>query len=84
MDRESWTLTAADLRAGSRPNSSSTAGRLVAPVEPSVQAWREARGSEVEIVTIPEAEHELTLPDDTLAPEYERTLVEWLTRLFHA
>lgn len=54
------------------------------PVEPSVQAWREARGSEVEIVTIPEAEHELTLPDDTLAPEYERTLVEWLTRLFHA
>ncbi len=48
------------------------------PVEPSVKAWREALGDEVEIVVIPEAEHELALPDGTLAPEYERTLVDWL------
>ena len=48
------------------------------PIAPSTEAWREARRDEVEIVTIPEAEHDLTLPDGTLAPEYERTLVEWL------
>jgi pimeloyl-ACP methyl ester carboxylesterase len=48
------------------------------PVEPSVAAWRAARGSEVEIVVVPGAEHDLILPDGTLAPEYERTLVEWL------
>ena len=48
------------------------------PVEPSVKAWREARRDEVVIVVIPEAEHELVLPDGTLAPEYERTLVDWL------
>ena len=51
------------------------------PVEPSVQAWRAARGSEVDVVVVPGAEHDLTLPDGSLAPEYERTLVEWLTRL---
>jgi pimeloyl-ACP methyl ester carboxylesterase len=49
-----------------------------APTPPSVEAWRDARGDEVDIVVIPEAEHELTLPDGTLAPEYERTLVEWV------
>jgi pimeloyl-ACP methyl ester carboxylesterase len=54
------------------------------PVEPSVEAWREARGAEVEIVVIPEAEHDLTLPDGTLAPEYERTLVDWLLRRIRA
>jgi uncharacterized protein len=51
------------------------------PVEPSIEAWRAARGSEVEIVVVPEAEHDLTLPDGTPAPEYERTLVDWLTAL---
>lgn len=51
------------------------------PVEPSVHAWREARGSDVDIVVAPKAEHDLTLPDGSFAPEYERTLVEWLTRL---
>jgi hypothetical protein len=45
------------------------------------EAWRAARGEEVEIVVIPEAEHELTLPDGSLAPEYERTLVDWLRGL---
>ena len=48
------------------------------PIAPSTDAWREVRGDDVEIVTIPEAEHDLTLPDGTLAPVYERTLVEWL------
>jgi hypothetical protein len=45
------------------------------PVDASVQAWRAARGSKAEIVVVPEAEHDLTLPDGSLAPEYERTLV---------
>jgi pimeloyl-ACP methyl ester carboxylesterase len=49
-----------------------------APIPPSVEAWREARGDDVEIVVIPEAEHELALPDGTLAAEYERRLVSWL------
>ena len=52
-----------------------------APVEASVRAWREARGDGVELVVIPGAEHELTLPDGTFAPEYDRRLVEWLTAL---
>jgi pimeloyl-ACP methyl ester carboxylesterase len=50
------------------------------PVEPSVEAWRAARGDEVEIVVIPQAEHDLTLPDGSLSPEYTRTLVDWLRR----
>jgi uncharacterized protein len=50
------------------------------PVEPSVEAWRAARGDAVEIVVIPEAEHDLTLPDGSFAPEYDRKLVEWLAR----
>lgn len=48
------------------------------PVEPSVQAWRAARGDEVEIVVIDEAEHDLTLPDGSLSIEYQRALVNWL------
>jgi pimeloyl-ACP methyl ester carboxylesterase len=51
------------------------------PVGPSVEAWRAAPGNEAEVVVVPEAEHELTLPGGALAPEYERTLVEWLARL---
>ncbi len=50
------------------------------PVEPSVEAWRAARGDEVEIFVIPGAEHDLTLPDGSFAPEYDRRLVEWLAR----
>ena len=52
-----------------------------APVEASVRAWREARGDGVELVVIPGAEHDLTLPDGTFAPEYDRRLVEWLRGL---
>lgn len=51
-----------------------------APIEPSVEAWRAARGDEVEIVVIPQAEHDLTLPDGSLAPEYTSKLVDWLTK----
>ena len=51
------------------------------PVEPSVEAWRAARGDDVDIVVIPEAEHDLRLPDGRLAPEYDRKLVEWLSAL---
>jgi pimeloyl-ACP methyl ester carboxylesterase len=50
------------------------------PVEPSVEAWRAARGDAVEIVVIAKAEHDLTLPDGSLSSEYERTLVDWLVR----
>jgi uncharacterized protein len=51
------------------------------PVEASVEAWRAARGSDVEVVVVPGAEHDLTLPDGRFAPEYERRLVEWLRAL---
>jgi pimeloyl-ACP methyl ester carboxylesterase len=50
------------------------------PVEPSVEAWRAARGDQVEIVVIPGAEHDLTLPDGSLAPEYTSRLVDWVVR----
>jgi len=50
------------------------------PVEPSVEAWRAAAGADVEIVVIPGAEHDLTMPDGSFAPEYEAKLVDWLTR----
>lgn len=48
------------------------------PVDASVATWRRARGSEVEAVVIPEASHELTLPDGTLAPAYEERMLAWL------
>jgi pimeloyl-ACP methyl ester carboxylesterase len=52
-----------------------------APVEASADAWRAARGDEVEVVVVPGVEHDLTLPDGSFAPEYERKLVDWLGRL---
>ena len=48
------------------------------PVEPSVEAWREARGSAVDLVVVPEASHEMALPDGSISLEYEQTLVDWL------
>jgi pimeloyl-ACP methyl ester carboxylesterase len=48
------------------------------PVESSVEAWRAARSDEVEIVVIPEVEHDLTLPDGSLSPAYTSKLVDWL------
>jgi pimeloyl-ACP methyl ester carboxylesterase len=52
-----------------------------APVEPSVAAWRAARGDEVEIVVVPGVDHDLVRPDGSFAPEYDRRLVEWLRAL---
>jgi pimeloyl-ACP methyl ester carboxylesterase len=51
------------------------------PVQPSVDAWRRARGDDVEVVVVREASHELTMPDGTMAPEYEQKLVEWVRAL---
>jgi len=51
------------------------------PVAPSVEAWHAAGVSDLEIVVAPDAEHDLALPDGSLAPEYERRLVDWLTAL---
>jgi len=52
-----------------------------APVEASADAWREARGDEVDVVVVPGAEHDMKLPDGTFAPQYERKLVDWLASL---
>jgi pimeloyl-ACP methyl ester carboxylesterase len=46
------------------------------PVEPSVAAWP----AHATAVVVPEAEHDLALPDGTLAPAYESALVSWLKR----
>src|SRR5581483_10118392 len=48
------------------------------PVEPSAAAWRSAGA---DVVVVPGAEHDLTLPDGTLSPLYEETLVDWLLRV---
>ena len=48
------------------------------PVQASVDTWRRARGEALEIVVVSGAEHDLTLPDGTIAPEYESTLLGWL------
>lgn len=45
------------------------------PVEPSVAAWP----PQATVIVIPNAEHDLTLPDGSLAPLYEQTLVDWLS-----
>jgi uncharacterized protein len=50
------------------------------PVEPSVEAWRVARGGAVEIVVVPDASHELALPDGSISLEYEQKLVDWLLK----
>ena len=52
-----------------------------APVEASVEAWCEARGDNVELVVVRGAEHDLTLPDGSFAPEYEQRLLDWLSAL---
>lgn len=50
------------------------------PVPESVKTWRRAK-PDAEVVVIPDAEHDMTLEDGTIAPEYERRLVEWLRAL---
>lgn len=48
----------------------------VSPVEPSVAAWPQENAT---VVVVSDAEHDLSLPDGTLAPAYEQTLVDWLS-----
>lgn len=50
----------------------------VSPVEPSAAAWPQDNAT---VVVDPDAEHDLTLPDGSLAPLYEHRLVEWLSGL---
>jgi uncharacterized protein len=47
----------------------------VCPVKPGVAAWP----AHARVVVIPEAEHDLALPDGSLAPVYERILIDWLS-----
>ena len=47
------------------------------PIPESVETWRRAK-PDAEVVVIPEAEHDMTLEDGTISPEYERRLVDWL------
>jgi len=49
------------------------------PIDYSIEAWRTAGGDDVEIMTIPNSSHSLTLPDGTLAPQYERKIVHWIS-----
>lgn len=49
------------------------------PIDPSIDAWRTAGGDDVEIMIIPNSSHALTLPDGTLASQYERTIVDWIS-----
>jgi uncharacterized protein len=45
------------------------------PLEPSVAAWP----PQATVVVVPEARHGLDLPDGSLAPLYEQTLIEWIS-----
>jgi uncharacterized protein len=51
------------------------------PVEASIETWRRARGDDVEVVILLGTGHEPIREDGTIAPEYERKLVEWLSAL---
>jgi alpha-beta hydrolase superfamily lysophospholipase len=48
------------------------------PVEPSINAWRRARGDQVEVVVLAQTGHEPKLPDGSISPEYEQKLVDWI------
>jgi pimeloyl-ACP methyl ester carboxylesterase len=50
------------------------------PVPESAATWRRAK-PDAEVVVIPAAEHDMTLPDGAIAPEYERRLVDWLQKV---
>jgi pimeloyl-ACP methyl ester carboxylesterase len=47
------------------------------PIPESVETWRRAK-PDAEVVVFAEAEHDMTLEDGTISPEYERRLVDWL------
>jgi pimeloyl-ACP methyl ester carboxylesterase len=48
----------------------------VSPVDPSAAAWPQENAT---VVVVPNAEHDLSLPNGSLAPLYEQTLVDWLS-----
>jgi uncharacterized protein len=48
------------------------------PIDASIEAWRRARGDEVEIVRLPGTGHDATLASGAISPLYTETLVEWL------
>jgi len=50
------------------------------PVDASAEAWRKAAGDRAEVVMLPRASHELTLPDGSQAAGYEQRLIEWCMR----
>ena len=51
------------------------------PVDASVDAWRAAVGDRAEVLVLPSAAHDLTLPEGSLHPEYGDRLVEWCRRM---
>ncbi len=51
------------------------------PVHQSVEGWRQARGGAPTVVIVPDAGHDMTLPDGKLSDDYGRILVEWLIAL---
>jgi alpha-beta hydrolase superfamily lysophospholipase len=48
------------------------------PIEPSIDAWRRARGDAVEVVRLPGTRHEPVLESGEVSPLYTDTLVKWL------
>jgi uncharacterized protein len=48
------------------------------PIEASIEAWRRARGDEVEVVRLAGTGHDATLATGEISPLYTETLVEWL------
>lgn len=49
------------------------------PVEPSIAAWRRARGDDAEIELLEDTGHEPVHPDGTISRRYEQKLVEWIS-----
>jgi uncharacterized protein len=48
------------------------------PVQPSIDAWRRARGDEVEVVVLPCTGHEPVQAGGGLSQAYERMLADWV------
>jgi pimeloyl-ACP methyl ester carboxylesterase len=48
------------------------------PIDASIEAWRRARGVELEIVRLPGTGHDAALPSGEISPLYTETLVKWL------
>jgi hypothetical protein len=48
------------------------------PVEPSIAAWRRARGDAVDVRVLAGTGHEPLTEDGHVAPAYEQELLSWL------